>query len=569
MTGASRRGFLWPLVLVGFLCPRGLRGEAAGQTVARTVDRIEVRVTASSGGSVFLDQGRAAGIQPGDEVLLYAPGAGMVRGTIQDVSTNHSRCVVAYQAMSVDIGTRGEVLVPADRRWRPDREGSGPPPEATGRPVPEHPPWTHPPEQWDWETPLLAPAFSREASERERQMHGRVFADYSHTWNMRDPQDQYSLGRIGTSLWIENPLRRGGRFHLDGELNRRDLFLDDAAGEVDQPGRIDRFSYQWGGDRDQPFRVEFGRFLQSEIPELGVLDGAEFVYRTESADRIGVSLGAMPEPFPDLRTGDDLQAALFYRFVSGEEENFSAAVAYQKTWHRGKSDRDLVVGTLDYFSPGGMLSLHQSVWGDFYDSSDNLKTRSFEITQAETSGIIRLNPGRGIGVHFSQLRWPQLLRNEHLPSFDDQTRNDWVRRYGLSAWQEWGETVRLDGRVDHWQDQDLREGTTWDLRLALRDLLYERGEVALSIYDTDGAFTSGLGGRIGLNRYFSRGFVAVAYDVGGYRFTAKPGDAMQHGFHATLDYDLSSTTSASLSTDYWLGEKQNSFGLGLFLQKRF
>ena len=81
MTNSRRRGFLWPLVLVGFLCPGGIWGEAAGQTVARTVDRIEVRVTASSGGSVFLDQGRAAGIQPGDPVTVLA-----VKGILLEVS---------------------------------------------------------------------------------------------------------------------------------------------------------------------------------------------------------------------------------------------------------------------------------------------------------------------------------------------------------------------------------------------------------------------------------------------------------------------------------------------------
>lgn len=418
MTNARRWSLLLPLVLVGFFCPPDVQAQIARETVARTIDRIEVRVTASSGGSVFLDQGRAAGIEPGDEVLLYSPGAGMVKGTIQAVSTSNSRCAVAFQAAPIDIGTRGEVLVPRDRRRTPDEDVSGTRREAAGGQVPEHPPWTHPPEQWDQEMPLLAPAFSRKASERERQIHGRLFADYSHTWNLKDPQHQYSLGQAGTSLWIENPLGRGGRFHLDGELNRRDLLLDDGDGEVDQPGRIDRFSYQWGGGQDQPFRVELGRFLQSEIPELGVLDGAEFVYRTESANRIGVSLGAMPEPFPDLKTGDDLQAAVFYRFISGEEENFSAAAAYQKTWHRGKSDRDLVIGTVDYHSPGGVLSLHQSVWGDFYGPSDNLKSRSFEFTQAETSGLLRLHPSRGLGVHFSRIRWPQLLRTEFLPSFE-------------------------------------------------------------------------------------------------------------------------------------------------------
>jgi len=396
-----------------------------------------------------------------------------------------------------------------------------------------------------------------------------VFAQYLHTLNMEPSNNQYSLGRIGSDIWLENPFRRGGVLHLDGELNRRNLLLDTTGSEIDSPGRIDRFSYRWEGNERHPIRVELGRFLHDEVPELQALDGAEFVYRTASSDRIGFSLGAMPEPFPDLRTGDDLQASVFYRFVSGEEEDFTAAIAYQKTWHRGTPDRDLVVGTLDYTSPDGLLFIHESILGDFYTPADNLKTRDFEITESYLNAMLRLRPDRGVGGHFSQIRWPQLRRTEYLPFSDSQIRSDRVTRYGLFAWQELSEIVRLDGRVDRWEDQDHQAGTTWDTRLALRNWLYEDGEIALTVYDLNGVFTSGFGSRMALRKYFSQGSASFSYDINGYVSLAGPDDATQHAVRATLDYTFATGRSISLSADYRFGARQNSLGAGLFFQQRF
>ncbi len=291
------------------------------------------------------------------------------------------------------------------------------------------------------------------------------------------------------------------------------------------------------------------------------------VRRTESGNRFGFSVGFLPEPFPDLQSGDDFQTAIFYRFVSNETEDLALGVGYQKTWHKGTPDRDLVVGSLDY-TPNPKFSLHGTIWGDFYDSRDEIKSKTFEITEANLQGTFRVDPSQGIGVHVSQVRWPELLRNEFTPAFDDLIRGNRVLRYGVFTWKELGEHVRLDGRIDRWHDQD-QDGTTWEAGVSLPNLLYERGEVALSVYDTDGLYSTGPGGRVSLNRYFSNGFVSVAYDVTGVEFVSGFEDFLQHGFHAGVDWNLSSDVSCSLSGDYWFGKYQNSLGIGLFLQKRF
>ena len=122
------------------------------------VSRIDVRVTASSGGSIYLDKGRVASIQPGDEVVLYPLGEGIVNATIQSVSKSSSRCTVLSGSVRVDIGTRGEVLV-MESRSSSDAERSQ---DSTGsRPVPQHPGWSHQPKNGTnrnhyWHRPIRA-----------------------------------------------------------------------------------------------------------------------------------------------------------------------------------------------------------------------------------------------------------------------------------------------------------------------------------------------------------------------------------------------------------------------------
>jgi hypothetical protein len=552
------------------------RNSRSGKRIQRTttasrsigsVKQVDVTVTGSSGGNVYLDKGRAMRIEPGDEVILYPPGQGIVNGTVQSVSTNSSRCRVVSRATAIDIGTRGAVLIPVDRLEAITREESRRSQTVLDREVPEHPPWTRPPEEWNEEAPLLAPAYSREIWERETEIYGRVFAQYLHTWNRKTPDNQYSLGRIGTSLWIENPVGRGGGLHVDGELNRRGIFVDDARDEIDQPGRLDRLSYFWGGTQDQPVRYELGRFLHHEFPEFGFLDGAEFVYRTKSGNRVGFSLGALPEPFPDMKTGDDLGVTVFYRFIADEEENFSVGIGYQKTWHRGRADRDLLVGAVDYH-PNPVMSVHGTIWGDFYGPEDTIKSTSFEITEAVLQATMLIGPGRGVAVYLSEVRWPELLRREFSPFVEEQVRRSGVNRYGLRAWQELGERVRLDGRVDLWRDRDEQDGVPWEVTCSVRDFFYDHGEVALSFFETQGIYTSGPGARVSMNRYLPWCFASVSYELAGYEFGQDSLRFWQQSVRANLDFNLQSRKSVSLFTDYRFGDHQNAVHMGLFFQKR-
>jgi hypothetical protein len=556
---------------------QGVTAEAAqvdfqiSQAGPGAVTRVEIRVTASSGGSIYLDKGRASGLSPGDEVVLFPAGDGIVNAAVQSVSRSSARCTIVSGQRNIDIGTRGQALLPADRLAL----------EAVERPAltrnsPEHRPWTHPPENWDQNQPLLAPAYSREPEERKRSVRGRLFADYLHTWNRSDAWNQYSLGRAGAAVWVENPFRRGGELYIDGEFNRRGVFLADQSDAVDGPGRLDRISYYWGGTDDQPWRVELGRFLSYEIPEFGVVDGTELVFRTAAGHRIGVSAGFLPQPFPNLATRNDVFVAAFSRWVSDPLETLSSALGFQKTWHKGTPDRDLLVWSGDY-DPNEHFSLHSTVWGDFYDSHDTLKSTSFEISEAIVQPIIRVDPGHGVGAHVSYVRWPQLLRLDYSPYVEQQIIGDRVLRWGLFTWQDLGRRVRLDGRVDQWSDQSHETGTSWEARVAFRELLFEHGEVALAVFSTDGTYSSGPGGRVSVNRRFAWCFASLAYDIADYKLTDHvggmslsntSGDLLQHAIRANLDFTMASDRSVSIFVNYRFGQSQDAIQAGMFFQKR-
>jgi len=143
-----------------------------------------------------------------------------------------------------------------------------------------------------------------------------------------------------------------------------------------------------------------------------------------------------------------------------------------------------------------------------------------------------------------------------------------VFRSGLYTWQELGDHLRFDGRVDQWDDQDAT-GISWELKLTLRNWLLDHGELAFSLYNADGLYVSGPGARAALIRHFSRGVAGIAYDIMGVNFADDGTGHVQHAIHANVDVDLRRGRSGSVFTDYRFDGEQDSVQGGILFQKRF
>jgi len=562
--------FLWLVIVLALLAGRA---RATQETAREEFERVEFTVTAVSGSELYLDQGREALLQPGDRVRVF-PAEGPARtGRIVSVARTSARASLDEGLEGLEVGMRGAVWIPRARLEEAQRAAAEPvivpvePTPATEAPprVPEHPPWSAPPVEWNAELPLLAPAHGLAPEERARRFRAELFTSLDLTRDDAgdEPRD-LAATTLGFSSRLENPFRHGGELHLEAELFARSSEL---AGESEQDTRfrLERASYAWGGVRGARDRGEVGRFLQREFPELGFLDGVEYV-KASGSHRLGASFGFLPLPDDTFSSGDDLAAALFYRHASDEARTLSIGGGYQKTWHQGAADRDLLVGEFE-LHPGERTSLFASTLVDVYTSGDTLKSSGPEVTQLFVNATHRTERGHGAGLFLSRLAFPELERDE----FDEVTAaeiaDDVNDRYGADGWLALGESLQLYGRAEAWSDQD-DSGAGFRTRVTRRDL-FARGEtLGLELFTNTGKFSDSLGLRASARWRLEHGSLDLAWDATNYTQDAVDEDLLQHALRG--QYDLSfGAWYLALYLESRFGDDQDALSLGFLLQRSF
>jgi len=496
--------------------------------------RIEVTCTALSGSSAYLDLGREAGLAPGDRMRLFTPTGAPRRGRITSVSRTSARAELEGDLEGLEIGLLGEVWVPRKRLEAPapstdeaPKEPEAAAPAAETEPsVPAHPPWTSPPEEWNHAQPLLAPAHGLAPEERPRRFDGRVYtsADWTSDDSGEEPRDFFSSA-VGFDGRLENPFGHGGELAFDAEYFAR---RSDTAGvtEDEDKLRIDRASYTFGGVRGARDRTEVGRFLQRELPSFGFLDGVEYVHQLGTSQRVGASVGFLPIPDDLFTSGDDMQAALFWRRASDEAQRVSYGAGYQKTWHEGAADRDLFAAELE-LHPSARSSLFGSALIDYYTAGDTLKDSGPELTQLFVNGTLRTEGGHGLGLFLSRFRWPELERDEFPDVTAEEIAEAVSTRYGADGWLALSRRTQLYGRAEAWSDED-DSGGGGRLRMTWRDLP-RRGDLLLAeLFVNESKFTSALGVRASARRRYERGSVDLSWDSTSFDQDAVDEDLLQH-----------------------------------------
>jgi hypothetical protein len=541
--------------------------------------RIEVVCTALSGNSAYLDLGREAGFAPGDRVRLFASTGPARKGRISSVSRTSARVEIEGGLDGLEIGVRGEVWVPRERLEPRAPESESAPatstPPATPEPQPapapavvvEHPAWTAPPVEWNDALPLLAPAHGLAPEKRARRLVGQVWSTLD--WTEDSPGGEtreFLASTLGFDARLENPFGQGGHLSLDAELFSRRADTTDGT-EDESRLRLDRASYAWGGVRGARDRGELGRFLQSELPALGFLDGFEYVRHVDARNRVGASIGFLPVPNDVFQSGDDLQAAVFYGRTSGEDRRVSFATGYQKTWHRGAADRDLLVGELELF-PGPRTSLSSSALVDLYTSGDELKGAGPELTQLFVNATHRTPAGHGLGLFVSRFRWPELLRNE----FPDVTAAEIAAarttRGGADGWLALGAHTQLYGRAEAWSDQD-DSGGGGRVRLTWRDLARRGDVLLLESFTHSSKFTRALGLRVSARRRLERAAYELSLDSTLFEQDGVDEELLQHAARGGLELTLGSRWFLAVYAESRFGDDQDALSVGLSLSRSF
>ena len=525
--------------------------------IANATERVEVRVTAVLGDAIYLDRGADARLQVGDRLTLRPAGRPVVEGELQLVTRASSRAVLFGALQDISPGDVGEVFVPAGRAVAS---------ETTPGVV-----WEHEPEEFDPARPLLTPSAHTPPAEQPSTLHGRAFGAFDFYTDGEEGGGEAWLARTGVDAKWTNPFGRGGVLDVRTEVFRRQSEFDATDEELTRL-RIDRLSYRIGDTREDPRSIGIGRFLHTELSELGLLDGVEFVQRMPNGDRLGASFGYLPEPFAELDTGDDLAASVFYRGFIGAGAELSYAGAFQKTWHDGDADRDLVLAALDWV-PGEVFSLHGNAWLDLYGSDALTKDSGPELTELHLAANWRFESERGFGLSATHVKWPEFERDEFPEASLADLAEAEVTRLGANAFTAVGRRLRLRGRADVWEDED-ESGTSGELELARTNAPSSRGygEVALAVFANDAKWLSVYGARISTRRRaggfgWRLSYEAAFFDTGD--FGDFENEELQHLARVGIDREFGRAWSLSLDGDARFGDDQSGYALGLNLSRRF
>ena len=531
---------------------------------------LEVRVTSSGLGAAWIDRGVTDGVAKGDPVLFRPREGGVYQGTVIEVQERASRVSLQDPAFVPAPGTRAEIQLPRGRVATPPRPRKRAAPKREPVPEPEAPvTWQHRDDDWAPGQPLLAKVRPLRPEQRPRSFEGRTYAILDYASSSEDDRTD-GFYRLGSSALFDNVFGHGDQLLVDVELNYRNVDVPDLDDEDGTELRVDRLSYGRGGNRFDQARWEFGRFLQSGLPEFGVLDGVEWNRRLPNGNRVGLSVGYMPEPDKDFETGSDFQIAGNWRWVQDETEELSAAVGYQKTFHNGNADRDLVVTSLERLPREGWTWLGR-FWVDLYTSGDDAKGSGLGLTQAYVSTGRRWRSGSSLDVVYTHLEFPEIDRHEFLPVTEDQLDDDHAERLSLrNALQLTDETRVLTG-VGGWVDED-DEGGDAEIGISLDGFPGERGTLDLVAFATQGRFTRTVGGRAGIGQRDETGFWGLDYEFGGHRligFSSANDDLPQHKVRLHKDWFDLWRWSVSARLEGVLYDDEHAVLVGFYIERSY
>ncbi|MBI1380329.1 MAG: hypothetical protein GC161_04495 [Planctomycetaceae bacterium] len=581
MKGATgSRGAAAMLLCLGLLAePRGaLAVEVAGDEVQGAVI-VSLRVRSVMGeGRAGVDKGRVDGLRAGDEVLLRTRTGETLRARVLDVALRGAVIEALDVGLVFEPGMGGEVSVPLSRfevvgtelSQLPEADqGAEAAPETAPSALPE-PTYENTDEDWSEGMPLLAGVRPPRPSERATRLNGRYWAAFDGI-DSGEAGRSDTFVRSGLDLVLENAFGRGERLHLDAEWNQRRTLRDDEDDLAKSEFRFERFSYAIGGTRFERDRLEAGRFLQHGMPQFGVLDGVEWGRRERGSNGFGASLGFQPEPDPNYESGHDFQIAGWYRWVSDPTEIASAAVGYQKTWHNGAADRDLVVIDAHYLPADGWRFLG-TAWIDLYTSGDDAKDAGPEVTQLIATASNDLDGAGSLSFVYSHLAYPQLDRDEFFPPvLVEQLADEAIHRLRADLLLHLQRRLRLISRLGVWSDDD-DEGADGELGFELDGLLGPWSRLRASAYGTDGEFTTALGARAALGIDLEPARLDVSYDVANQRqvgFSTDNDDFRFQRLRVSAGWRPRANLSLSAYVDTVVREGTTGYAGGVFAQWTF
>ena len=542
-------------------------------------EEVAARVTSTVAGTgIVIDRGAFDGLKVSDRVEFIVRGGIPQFGTVVEVEARSAVVRPEDPAFEPSPGVRATIDVPTERFDEPTETVLAPVRSDTKPSAPDGLPpssWENSDEDWTFEMPLLAEVKAVHPKTRPMSMTGRSYLSWNRIIDTEDGRGDSFL-RAGGGVQAENPFGRGGLLHFDAEWNARKAQIPGMNDESDRTLRLDRLSYTSGGHRHDQSSWRAGRFLQTGVPEFGLLDGASISRRRENGDSYGGSVGFLPEPDKDQQSFEDFQLAGWYRWVADEREKLTVTTGYQKTWHNGSRDRDLIVSRLQY-TPDEGWNIFSTLWVDLYGSGDDVKSSGPELTYMIFDASRAIDDRSGVDVEFRHQTYPELRRNDFPPVALAQIDDARVDRLSATYWR-WlrprsSDSLPMRGyaRLGGWFDEE-DEGGDAEVGFELHEAFTDGGRFHLAGFTSAGKFSSMIGGRARYGVYGPKQSWSVQYeirtnDIEG--FDSDRDDLVQHRARGSYEFFRASGISASFSALVQLQDREDQLFLGFFFQRAF
>jgi len=530
----------------------------AGIAQGNVFEHVALRVSSvRPDGAVVVDRGRRDQVQLGDRVIFAPRNGQVVHGSVTSVEERTALVELVDRRVALAVGTKGEVMVPRARLEAAAPAPANPTGEPTQRPAGD--------DDWRPGMPLLGSTRPPRPAERRATLTGRAFAAVDLVRTL-DSFSQSFL-RTGGDVEIENAEGAGGTFRFAGEFD----LLTETTGNSGADLRVYDLSYVHGGNRFEPMRWQVGRFLQHDMPEFGILDGAEVGYRLENGDRFGGSFGFLPELDEDMESGNDLQLAGWYLGTTDLSERLTWGLGAQKSWHHLDADRDLLVAKVRYLPEDGW-DLATTVWIDLYTGQDTGKGSGLGLTRANGFATRRWDGAGGLEFNYDHEEYPETLRHELPQMVQPQALLDahQDRLSGHAFWNASASTI-WHLRATGWIDEE-RTGGSVEVGCDVIGLLADRARTGITGFDVQGLTNSLVGLRIDHGGTFSFGRLDLLYELGFVHhegFQDDRDDLLQHRLGALCTSNLGARWDLTFHADGTLWDDELSFGVGFYLQRTF
>ncbi|MBK6765703.1 MAG: hypothetical protein IPG71_05025 [bacterium] len=303
-----------------------------------TAIELPCKVQYVSANSVYLSDGRASGIVPGDSVILSRGASELARAIIAFLSENSSSCEIADAAKRISKHDDAVVFTTAEPKPQ-----SAPPTSA----------------QLDTlvETPGPQSLTKRAPGERPNQLSGRISFDYT----MQDDREPANYDYTQPGLSARAVLKRinGSDFSARTNLRlRRTVRANDDLSASTNRIYEAMLAYE---PESNPLTAGVGRLNLRETRGMGYFDGAYAKYDASQTIAVGLIGGFEPDPENTRIQTDRTKLGTFisYRNAVGVSQYMQATASLAGRYLDGEISREFLYQQFS-FTRGSRLRLFES-----------------------------------------------------------------------------------------------------------------------------------------------------------------------------------------------------------------